>query len=276
MTDAAYKATAVALQTRRLVTISRRSGNWQAEPTPAGRFFAENGLYPPGHWVAAKKPAPASLPIQRPAPTVERKVTGLRPVDQLIADVTDAGGVLTVETSDGGYWESLVASATRYKKVPAGKILKVKPGRTWSEAVIRLLDAPAWMAVELAPITVAADLRRLHSVVKNLRDDRDRLRLRRDTRTRAILILDALAKSSEARGYQVTAPIPESGYRHSKGLLRITIGGHAHTIDLVELNDSVPHESTVRELKAKERFPWTRIPSYDHVPSGRLALTVIG
>lgn len=278
MNDRTYKTSAVSLQGRRLVTISRRRGIWKAEPTAAGRFLVENGRYPSGHWDTGREPAPFPLAstAPRPSPVIERKVTGLRPADQMIADLVQADGVLTVATGQGGYWEGLAASATRYNKVPTGKVLKIQRGETWSETVIRLVDAPAWMTTELAPITVSDQLRSPHAVIKNLRDNRDRLRLKRDTRARALRILDAIAKSAESRGYQVSAPPVEHGYLHPRGYLHITISGHPHTIDMAELNDKVLHEPTVQELKDKERHPWVRIPTHDHVPSGRLALKLVG
>lgn len=279
MNDFTYKASAVSLQMRRLVTISRRRGVWKAEPTAAGRFFVENGRYPSGHWNKGKEPVPSPEPppVPRPpSPVVERKVTGLRPVDQMIADLVQAGGALTVATGHGRYWENLAASATRYNKVPDGKILKIERGKTWSETVIRLVDPPAWMTAELARITVSDQLRNPHTVIKDLRVNHDRLRLKRDTRARALRILDAVAKTAESRGYQVTTPPVERGYMQPRGYLHITIGGHSHTVDMVELNDKLPHEPTLQELKDKERHPWVRIPAYDNVPSGRLALKVVG
>jgi hypothetical protein len=194
----------------------------------------------------------------------------------MIADVVQAGGVLTVETGRGGYWTNLAASATRYDKVPAGKVLKVEQGKTWSETVIRLVDAPAWMTAELSPIAVPDQLRRAHVVVKAIRDNHDQLRLGREARARALRILDAIAKTAESRGYIVRTPDVERGYSRSKGYLSISIRGHSHTIDISELIDRVPHEPTMKELKDKERHPWVRIPAYDHVPSGRLALKVVG
>ena len=41
MIDTGYKGTAVALQTRRLVRVSKRRGVWKAEATDAGRYFAQ-------------------------------------------------------------------------------------------------------------------------------------------------------------------------------------------------------------------------------------------
>ncbi len=41
-----YKTTAKALQDRRLVSVSRKRGAWQAQITEAGRFYLQHGRHP--------------------------------------------------------------------------------------------------------------------------------------------------------------------------------------------------------------------------------------
>lgn len=70
-----WKASAVALKNRGLVTISRKGGQYRVTPTEAGRYFCEHGTLPPA---PAKAPAPklskatsrlaqTSEPVQEPA-----------------------------------------------------------------------------------------------------------------------------------------------------------------------------------------------------------------
>jgi hypothetical protein len=40
-TGYSYKTTAIALSSRRLVTISKKAGNWQATLLPAGQFYLD-------------------------------------------------------------------------------------------------------------------------------------------------------------------------------------------------------------------------------------------
>src|SRR5699024_3406852 len=104
-----YKTSAIALQGRRLAEVTKKGGRWKAVPTDAGRYFVEHDAYPDGHWNLARAPsAPAPVWDGRRAarPVRQRKVTGARPVDQLVADVVAAGGRLEVE-SDGAYYEAL-------------------------------------------------------------------------------------------------------------------------------------------------------------------------
>lgn len=131
------------------------------------------------------------------------------------------------------------------------------------------------MAAVLEPVPVKDQVRSPHPAVKALRDDRVRLSMKREVRTRALRILDAIARASLARGYKVNAPRSQSGYRHAKGYLKVTVNGHSNVIDLDELNDRAPHEPTKQELRDKERYPWTRIPTHDQVPSGRLRLKLL-
>jgi hypothetical protein len=65
------------------------------------------------------------------------------------------------------------------------------------------------------------------------------------------------------------------GYTHATGCIGITINGHHNVIGIDELNDRVPHEPTVKELREKERSSWVRIPSHDQVPSGRLRIKLL-
>ena len=279
MADSSYKATAAALQSRRLVKVTKRGGRWSATATAAGRFFAEHNRYPHGHWSGEKAGSGEQQLAREASPVVAapgRRVTGSRPVDQMLADVVAAGGCLTVESDAGGYWANLVASAIRYGKVPAGKVLKIERGASWMERRICLEDQPEWMAAELEPIAVADSLRNPHPVVKELKEDPSRLKLGRDTRMRTLRILDALAKAAAERGYKVSAPSDARGDNHRYGYLKITVGGHAHAIDIKELNDKRPHEPTPKELRDKARNPWKQIPTHDQVPSGRLILTVLG
>lgn len=55
-----YKSTALALQNRRLVEVTKRGGVWRASVTDAGRHHLDHGDYPRGHFLAkrVKEPPP--------------------------------------------------------------------------------------------------------------------------------------------------------------------------------------------------------------------------
>lgn len=279
MTDPSYKTTAVALRNRRLVTVTKKSGHWRAEATDAGRHFAAHGEYPRGHWAAV--PAPTSVhatpALRTPSPvapaSTRRVVTGLRPVDQMMADLADAGGSLEVD--NGIDFKCLVASANRYGKVPDGKILQLR----WTasrQAVVELVDQPAWMTATLEPIPIPATLAKPHPAIATLKSDFTRLTFRAAVRGRALRLLNAIAHECQRRGHQIQPNPANQRSREHVGELIVSIQGHDHYLLLVEQNDRVPHVPTTRELREQERSSWVRIPTHDHVPSGRLEVKIHG
>jgi len=112
-TDARFKTVAVALQSRRLASISKRGGAWKATVLPAGVHYLNHGEYPPGHWrlkrsrssstdlAPAAKPPP--IPVFEPKPArlpTPRPPDGLTPTRKLLKDIVDAGGILKRDTPD--------------------------------------------------------------------------------------------------------------------------------------------------------------------------------
>ncbi|KAA1375972.1 hypothetical protein [Aeromicrobium fastidiosum] len=267
-----HKTTAVALKGRRLIQIEKTRDSWGATLTDAGTYFLEHGAYPEGHWPTYGPPRPAR-PTAPPKARPERRVTAVRPVDQLISDVVAAGGELQISGREAARYKSLVSSATRFGKVPEGKLLKVESGRRWEEQFVRLTDKPEWMTAVLQPIRVAEKLSKPHPAISDLRDSG--FKPRSDVRSRTFRILDAVAREAERRGYRVKASVWQGGERRSKGVLTIEIVGHEGYLDIDELDDRVPHVATATELRDAERYSWKRIPTHDLVPSGRLRIRVL-
>lgn len=305
MTGHTYKTTANALEWRGLMFVSKKGGVWRAEATDAGRYYLEYGDYPGGHWDKKPSMAPVVRPSaalmkknrssgptaspqpqkERPASTEPRKAKPpprLRPVDQLIADLVQAGGVLQVKRSagEGPDYERLVATAIRYGKVPDGKLLVIERGNYWDETfVIKFVDPPAWMTVVLEPVHVPDGPTKWHPAVTRIRDSENRLQMKRPVRMRALRILNVLAVTAEAKGYKVATGETAHGRGYSgkaeiAGDLRVSILDHPFGISVTEPTDKIPHEATASELRQAERYSWTRIPKYDYVPSGRLTLTI--
>jgi hypothetical protein len=286
--DETHKTSAVALKNRGLATVSRKSGTWTAEATDAGRYFAEHLAFPEGHWPDRESKPQTSAPPRMVPKRPEPKVTGLRPVDQMLRDVNEAMadpdgiGGLAIGSHDRSRYSMLMASAMRYGKVPATQHLvfanyKVeRNGYTFRESMIQLVDKPEWMVVDLEPIAVPSRLGSSTHPVVNALATSDRLGMKKAVRQRALRLLDALAREAESRDYKVSAPRPEPGYTYAKGLLRIEVQGHSYDLTIHELMDKVPHVPTATELRNQERYSWTRIPTNDDVPSGRLRLSILG
>lgn len=266
-----HKTTAEALKSRRLVEIAKARGSWSAILTDAGAYFLEHGAYPDGHWPTYGRTH--TFRAVMPPKTKHERVTALRPVEQLIADVIAAGGELKISGDEAARYKSLVSSATRFGKVPEGKLLKVESGLSWREQFVRLTDKPEWMTAVLAPIPVAEILRKPHPAIQDLKESG--FTPRAATRSRTYRILDALAKEAEKRGYSVRMSDWRGEGQRAKGLLTIEVNGHEAHLGIGELDDRVPHLATATELREAERYSWKKVPTHDLVPSGRLRVRVL-
>jgi hypothetical protein len=98
-TDVRFKTVAIALQSRRLVSISRRGGAWTATVLPAGVHYLTHDEYPAGHWrIRQRRTSPADhdvaaqpppLPPREPKPPrrlVSRPRGVLTPTRKLLKD----------------------------------------------------------------------------------------------------------------------------------------------------------------------------------------------
>jgi hypothetical protein len=97
----AHKSSAVALQSRQLVTISRRGGVWAARMTEAGRIYLKTGHYPPRRSLATAK-----VPGTSKKEAAKRAQTGgpaaRPPAEQLVAQVVEGGGSLKMPGCGAG------------------------------------------------------------------------------------------------------------------------------------------------------------------------------
>ena len=143
---------------------------------------------------------------------------------------------------------------------------------------MELTGQPAWMTATLAPVDVPATLRRPHPSIAAIRDDTHALPMNQALRGRALRILQGLAATLTRGGHQVeTTPVDRWGgspQGYPSGHLIAVIAGHRFGITVTEQTDRIPHEPTPAELREKARYSWTRIPTHDRVPNGRLNLAI--
>jgi hypothetical protein len=92
--------------------------------------------------------------------------------------------------------------------------------------------------------------------------------------TRALRILHGLALEAERRGFAVAAHSPESNPHQQSIAWHLLLSSNGETVPLKidEESDRVEHVPTPREINEHERHPWMRLPTHDHVPSGRLRI----
>lgn len=259
-----YKTTAIALQGRRLVKVSKRGGQWRAETTDAGRHYLAHGTYPDPSFAgvssaregSSRQPTPpARTPLRqavrpqrqqaaaRPSAPKSKRAKTLSPTEQLVADVLAAGGRLVVQR-DGqrsGYdYEQLIANAHRYDKLPVGKRLTSK-ALSWPEMEIRLVDAPPGTEVALRAVRVPPKVARYHPAVARFRGRTDRHEVSAGTLSRASRFIHALLVEAERRGYEV-AHVGEVHKSYGSGTwtgaqdghFKVTINGHSYSLRIRE------------------------------------------
>jgi hypothetical protein len=298
-----YKTSAVALRSRRLVTVSKNGGIWRASITSTGAYYLEHGDYPTDREIKTASSTSVEVPVRSgmtpdksasssPPPARSgrpgrskiktKKADGtLSPTERLIADLVANGGELRLGRIEGDNYEARIRAAIRFGKVPEGKQL-VTTGWRWSDDyAIRLQDAPAWMNAKLVPITVPTVLRKPHPLVASLQRRDSALNINRSARHRALLVIQALAVEAERRGYTVKeteVTTDQYGYkrRESKDHFAILVQGHPIGVQVRQDVNRNAHEPTARELVKADRDTWFRLPKYDYTPSERLSIQLSG
>jgi hypothetical protein len=237
-----HRASAAALKTRDLITITGRGASWSAKLTPRGFEFLER--------------------------LDEVKATA----DQLVHDLLAAGGVLRVplrlEASDVDYRRH-VEDAQRLGSVPSGRRLTVDSDYSRRELEIRLVEAADTAVIEAKPVPVPERLTRPHQVAQAFRSQKDAHRVSRASLARATRIVHAIATEAETRGYDVAYD----------GELATAIRGHRYRLSIIE--EKVGNrgkwdaETRYRSSVAYPQYLKARTGSnYDSKATGRLTITI--
>jgi hypothetical protein len=134
MADHTYKTTAVALQGRRLVTISRRQGTWSATLTGSGQHYLRHGRHPDRR-DTVRMPAPRrDTPARTPSPTLPSRPAN-SPTDtattgeavELIRRIQADGGTSTFRDLDDetrARYRRAIHAAKQHQIIPAGYTLR--------------------------------------------------------------------------------------------------------------------------------------------------------
>jgi hypothetical protein len=217
MKDYTYKTTAIALQGRRLVTVTRKRGGWHAQLTAAGSYYLEHGRYPEDLQAARRTVARGSPVVQQLRPADGQRAasaaasspgsaSGGAPIDvlaeRLVAQVMRAGGVLDVGTEDDetGY-EQLVRAARRAPNLPSGKQLRIRAvGPYGSDRREIYLDEDFSVQIAARPVPVPRRVAAYHPAVTAYRADADRHEVSGETFGRATRILQAVAAEAALAG----------------------------------------------------------------------------
>jgi hypothetical protein len=296
MKDYTYKTTAIALQGRRLVAVTRKRGVWQAQLTAAGSYYLEHGRYPEDLQAAAHTVARGSLVIQqlrladgqRAGPVAASSPgsasRGARTdvlAERLVAQVMRASGVIEVDTEDDEIdYEQLIRAARRAPNLPFGKQLRIRSvGPYGSDRSEIYLDEDFSVRIGARPVPVPQRVAAYHPAVAAYRADADRHEVSGESFGRASRILQALAAEAARRGYRVTSvgrhqPQLHSEFRRSltDGQIRITIDGFAYPIRIRELGR---RGGSSLSYTAHQTLPrWQAVRPAEFLPSGVLQLTI--
>lgn len=182
-TNTSYKATAAALQNRRLVTVSKRGG-WKATIERAGTYYLKHGDYPTDHFPNKRRSYSRAIRLAHSEQgTPQRSLTHPGPDEptptrKLLQDIIEAGGVLELYTKgDDTNYGSLVAIINRRQMAPDGQQVILMDGVSYYDKVLRLSSVAEWKTLPPAEVVAADRIGRWHPVVAALRSE-NRLRAR--------------------------------------------------------------------------------------------------
>lgn len=288
----AYKTSAMALVSRRLVTVSKKGGVWRATLLPAGSYYLDHGEYPEGHWGKTRgsvSPSANSNAVSDrvdsappPAPrsrSTKKSSQGLTPTRQLLADLVAAGGVLERSSrEDKTQYANLAASINRHGMAPDGQHVVVYSGRRWGEHVIKLVSISEWQTESPVDVLARERIGRWHPVVAELRQTGRLDDIPKRHRRRAAALLHCLATEAAARGVavEIVKKIEGRDYyarrNQPPGLLMLNDQEFQCPVGVWQLQDQIPHEPTKQELERRQRWDGAFIPKYDQVLSDRSAI----
>ncbi|MEV8030842.1 PE-PGRS family protein [Streptomyces sp. NPDC086182] len=281
--------TARALKERRLITMPKQSGKWQAEITDAGRFYLEHGHHPDRPEPAPRKQRSAASeqrtrttpPAQRQAaasstkePTPQRIAKPSRPSPAevgaaLIAEVQQAGRFLRIPNPSA-------EDRARYRRAfdaarqcaPEGYQLKYS-GRAKGDFFLGLLrvtgeDETEWNRIRLARSRVITDV---EDVIAAVTADHSAFEISEEVLPRVLSLLGLLAEQALARHGEIAV---SKKRRQPKPLL--TVHGRTYEVSFRERQKQVRY---VPKQPGRRTYDWQRVtPAQKFEPSGELELLV--
>lgn len=299
MKDFTHKTTAVALQGRQLVTVSRKGGIWAAVTTAAGDYYLRHGNYPAdmrasrqpitistsaagtASGPSARVPAPRQEP-GKSSPRLPRALTIHEQAEDLVARVIQAGGALELDAEDDDTdYKLLCKAAKKAPNLPFGKQLRTRNIGSWRSNQYEIyFDEDFFVRVPVRPVPVPQRVAAYHPVVAAYRADSDHQEVSRESLGRACRILQALAAEAVQRGHTVKAPKQQKNQytgapvRSLKdGQLRLLVNEFTYCLRI--------REQSVKGGERPDYGPrWQRLPAWQRArqtefrPTGELRITI--
>ncbi|MER0240832.1 PE-PGRS family protein [Streptomyces sp. HSW2009] len=281
--------TARALKERRLITMPKQNGKWQAEITDAGRFYLEHGHHPDRPEPAQRKqrstgsgqrtrPVPppqkqaAAPSTTKPAPKRAAKTSQPSPAEvgaALIAEVQQAGRFLRIPNpSDEQRASYRRAFDAARQCAPDGYHLKYS-GRAKGDFFLGLLrvtgeDETEWNRIRLARSRVITDI---EDVIAAVTADHSAFEISEEVLPRVLSLLRLLAEQALARHGDIAV---SKKRRQPRPLL--TVHGRTYEVSFSERQKPVRY---VPKQEGRRTYDWQRVtPAQKSEPSGELELLV--
>lgn len=201
---------------------------------------------------------------------------------------------LNIPTPWVGYWQKVKAGAkVNRPKLPMSKgehVERTAPPRGYDKYVQNqdIIKSKIQPKQSLNKITVSDQLRNPHPFVdqayKRLKEiwrisrekdpvihldgDKIDIRVSKTSAHRALCIMDAVLKFLTLEGFQV-----QCGWKWNKHTY-VNIDGEFIGFRIHERVKQVPHIKTEDELKYEKKWGSSNAPTYDHVPTGVITLTI--
>ncbi|PTR24208.1 hypothetical protein C8K36_108223 [Rhodococcus sp. OK519] len=261
--DHTYKTTALSLQNRRLVAVSKKDG-WSAVIEPAGRYYLDHGVYPDDHFSAKKHrrlPSPRTTPIPKPAVPGPPAVSPPELVERLLVDGRIE--LASPTQAERAAWRRAIHAALGSGLIPDGKYLR-HTGRDRGPLAIYLDDQPP-IPTPRRPVPVPTEVDEQNPAVRLLLAEPPRLGVSEQARPRALRIMQALATETLRRGYQLEL--------HPDGSPGFQLQRHGYTQRYVLGEEEDKVDEYPADEVASAKYSWQRVSARTvTVPSGRLIL----
>jgi hypothetical protein len=281
--------TARALKERRLITMPKQNGKWQAEITDAGRFYLEHGHHPDRPEPAQRRErSTGSDQRTRPAPPPQKPVTApsaTKPTPQRAAKPSkpspaEVGAALIAEVQKAGRFLRIANPSdeerARYRRAfdaarqcaPEGYSLKYS-GRAKGDFFLGLLrvtgeDETEWNRIRLARSRVITDV---EDVIAAVSADHSAFEISEEVLLRVLSLLRLLAGQALARHGEIAV---SKKRRQPRPLL--TVHGRTYEISFRERQKPVRY---VPKQPGRRTYDWQRVtPAQKFEPSGELELLV--
>lgn len=255
-----HRIVARALERRGLVSIGGRGPSWVATITTAGRA-----------WLASP-PVAEVLPYESEA-------------DQLIEQVLQAGGSLTITATDVELkqWERLVRMSLKSPNRPEGKQLTIARvggwgSKEWTIAFTYYFED----FVATVPVPVPGRVGKYHPAIKAYLDNKDWHFVSKEHLPRAARILQAIAIEAERRSMQVLEPgkakknLGQPQYKPLRGHLWLVADFGEYSVEIKEIAGSGGAKRDYTREYGRRIPRWLGRRSTEFVSTGKFELILDG